>query len=297
MVKQVKVATLNGIETLEVEERDKPIVLVGRPLRRELRNDNTMISRLFKELGYEVLTAYEYWPRDKYIRFDGTYIPTSAINAWGFKVIGRDGFYVHGGNFLLASKLVAEGIGEGSVREFLQRILGNVSVYFLPEFELEEPIFWHQYEPTKSLVDLDLFISSIPEKNLLFVDEEYYRQHRDLLGKIGEKEGQEIIPTPHSEIRVFPNNVVLLENYGQEPAVVMNSTAQQTIGVYKENGVRVEAPKQPIEYLPDFEGGIRCVTNYVDDVSLLPSLGIQLLETPSHPARQEIRYTQLRLRV
>jgi N-dimethylarginine dimethylaminohydrolase len=103
---------------------------------------------------------------------------------------------------------------------------------------------------------LDVFVNSIPEKNILLVDPEYLSKNQKLLS-IAKEIGFRLITIPKEEQYYYPANFLALGN-GE---VIVNSKAKQTIQLLKKNGVNVFATPKGISANLTMNGGVGCFVN------------------------------------
>ncbi len=251
-------------KALELEVEDMPSIVIAEDFDSALD-----LAEAVGELGYETYFSACSWPRDRFISMNDNYIPRRRRG----RVMGEGGCFVFGQNYLIYSKEIYNPYAESysknikELEERLKRFLG-VAVYSVESYVWEDP------EKNGPERHLDSTILTIPQKNILIVDNKHYRQSAGTFEKIAAAQKLELVIMPFR--RPLSLNCLVLEDKGQ-PIVFADKKAKSLHRCLAELKIDY-IPIKADEDLERLGGSIRCRTNYAANPLLFKMMGLKVNE-------------------
>ena len=280
--KTVGIVTKSGIIKKTVRSRCKPLIMVGMKNGKEI-NERWNILEAYSRAKFETYANFnDTWLNDAYVHLDGKYLPThefASFNEGRNAQLGHGGSYVIGDSFVLISSSIREAFEKASIdNKAFREFFGDREKIFLQPYDA---MIHNEKGDMLKPEHLDLTIGYVPCAKKMYVDVHHYEQVREVLDALKDKHGVEIRTTDIDDpdgFSVFPNNFFYLPSFkeGELPVIVANPYKGISERLEKdlEGKVRVVSPASPIIGLASNNGSIKCITNQVDDISLLEHLGI-----------------------
>ncbi|MFH1065949.1 MAG: arginine deiminase-related protein [Nanoarchaeota archaeon] len=257
--KKVRLVTRNTCSEFLPKERGL-YVIVGIPPELEgddMYDERQDVADAISRKGFNVMEVDCYWPRDKYVWFNNTYVHSHPY-------FDEGGCFVFGQNYFVASA-DKEAHRDYRIRRIksLDTIEKKLKKLYNADFYMVPSLKRRGHGPE---LHLDLSISIIESRNLMLVDARHYRQQKMLFEKIAYERSQKVISVNcGDDARLWPMNMLILDYKGKTTAVA-NSNCKKALKFL--NKYDIDIITVPITRLPKDGGSIRCITNTVGCLSV-----------------------------
>ena len=227
----------------------------------------------------------DFYPGDVWVYINGRYVPSShfgglgesgfVVPGKGFVLVGEGalstGSYIEAGltprrtSFWITGKDEEREVKFGdhqretdrkSFRELARKVYGVEEVYLMPGFTSEASGL---RDRSYTWGHIDLFIGSVPEKNVLSVAKFYYEKYRRSFDEIAERFRPDLILTS-GKFSDFENNYRVFHANGSS-FVLMDKRAERLKAELEERGVTVVTTKSGFGNLCAEDSAVHCVTN------------------------------------
>ena len=247
----------NVVETLKVTIR--PSVVIS-----EYFDSAQRLGDIVEELGYVACFTEVSWPRDRIVSLNDRYVSNTGREG---RKIAEGGYFVQGKDYMIYSKEVypkSEGYA-GAITKLEKQITDffEVPVYPIGGFCSNGGKWVERH--------IDLTMLTIPQRNLLIVDNRHYLQAKEEFEEIAGKQGVELVRGKYCQ--AYSLNCLVLDYLG-DPVVVVNERAKHLQGLFNELKIDF-IPITPDWGLEQLRGSIRCRTNTAINPSLFERLGLR----------------------
>lgn len=218
------------------------------------------LGNLIKKLGYKVGYTTEDWPRDYLISFNDKYIARNP----GDRVIAEGGYFVFGKDYLIFSENI---VTLNSKTDSKKRIIRKTLEQFF-----EVPVYSvNGYYSNQGLMEhIDLTLLSIPQREMLIVDNRHYIQATHAFKQIAKAQHLELVVAKHCSLWAL--NCLVLE-YQNNPVVIANEETIHFLKLLDE--LKLDYETVIADTSPALEGSIRCRTNTAANLELFKQFGFE----------------------
>lgn len=220
------------------------------------------LGNLVENLGYEACYSLCEWPRDQMISFRDNYISGGKSD----QKIAEGGNFVLGKDYLIFSEeIYTSNFNFKTSVNAKRKIRETLEDFFkVPIYSIESYV-----DSAGPRGHIDLTLLTIPQREMLIVDNRHYKQASTGLKQIAKAQNLELVIAKNC--RLWALNCLVLDCQGS-PVVIANEKTKPFLNLLSElklDYVTVIADKSPSQ-----GGSIRCRTNTAANACLFEQLGI-----------------------
>jgi len=261
-MKKKKVRILNQdytVEKLVVDSR--PSVVIA-----ELFSSARRLADIVEELGYEAYFTWVDWPRDRIVSLNNRYVSNTGYQD---RRIAEGGYFVQGKDYIIFSKEIYK----PDTRRYLdlkEKLQQQLEEFFeVPTY----PVSSFCFDGRGGVENhIDSTMLTIPQRDLLIVDNRHYLQAKEEFEEIAEEQKLGLVVGKYCQL--YSLNCLVLDYLG-EPVIVVNERAKRLQGLFKDLKLDF-IPIKPDEGLKKLYGSIRCRTNTAIHPEIFERLGLKI---------------------
>lgn len=240
----------NKIKTLSVEYKPSAIIANEFESAREL-------GKIVAQLGYEVGYTTNPWPRDYMVSFNEHYISRGE----GGRKIAEGGCFVFGKDYLIFSEEIYFSNEADRLKRKLQKTLEQF--FKVPAYSVGS-----YCSRGGSERHIDLTLLTIPQRNMLIVDENHYKQIPKDFKHIAKAQNLELVIAKNCQLWAL--NCLVLDYQGS-PVVIANEKTRPFLKLLKE--LKLNYATVLADQSPELGGSVRCRTNTAANLTLFDQFG------------------------